>query len=537
MTKEKISKSELIWTFATVFICLLWIFLIAYFLITNKSDEWNKVTTTNNNMTTTEVTNVEDAQWLVNKKWAEKKDVLLVFSKDDEEANNSLNDLVLVPNQILWIEDKVLWIINEDNSWFAELWEKLWVIDWTPLIAIKSNKYEDIINKYLETNKENIWWDEWMKSMKEQIDTLFEEKEWYRVFRLWEYSIWWKNSCAEDDWLEDENCSKVVYLYDERCQEQSCDTLSNLQTLKNSSSKKTFFKEVEIKSEEWQAIKEFVQSVLPEQFNLPLAILYKINWEQNKNNIQLIAEANNEIWNIEENKYLIVPNFMENDWKEWDKVCTLDESLFNENPNEYQSCALDVCKDKYECIKEEHNVADIFVMWYCPYCKDHVKRLKEIKEKMKDTKFTVRYLVQYDWSKNTNELTLADFQSLHWEEELNENVRQICIDREYWDEKLYEYFVERFWDTYNPDNYESNLVDVLAKVWISEDTLNQCRTNNEKEIVNKLLEDVKMSVKYWVQWTPTWLINNKYVEQWSAEDIELMICWYNENLPYCQIQS
>ena len=112
-----------------------------------------------------------------------------------------------------------------------------------------------------------------------------------------------------------------------------------------------------------------------------------------------------------------------------------------------------------------------------------------------------------------------------------ENVRQICINNKYWEEKLFDYLVNRFDDTFDSNNVESNLKDVLKKLNIKETDLNSCR--NEKFVIEKLVNDLQDAQNFWINSTPSWLINKKYVEQISKDEIKEKICSHNKWVIWC----
>lgn len=494
---------------------VLWIFV--YYKVSSLPDKKQEQTTT--------ITNS-----LVNQKWADQKDVLLVFSKNDEDANKAFNELAEIPVKMFWIEKSEVWYINEEYENFSSLSEKLWVIKWTPLVAIKSDKVDILLNNFIEKQKEHFTNDEEKELFKKEFKEYFIEENWYRIMRLWDYSIWWKNECSENDWTTDNQCSKIVYVYDQRCNKKEC-TNNNIDILKWVTRKKAFYKEFEIKSKEAQELVKMLSNNNIKEINLPFFVVYKKDFENNKDQLYEIASSSNELTKLDNDSYYLVPEFVKNDWKEWTKFCTLDEKLVQENSNEYLSCSTNECKDSFECVKEEPNTAEIFTMWYCPYCKDHVKQLKEIKNQLKDTKFSIKYLTSFDTNKKVEELKIDDFNALHWKDEVNENVRQICINSKYWEEKLFDYFVNRFDDTFDSDNVESNLKDVLKKLNIKESDLNNCR--NEKFVIEKLVNDLQDAQNFWINSTPSWLINKKYVEQISKDEIKEKICSHNKWVIWC----
>lgn len=493
-----------------------------------KVTEFKKWDKQNNNPTKIEQTIDES---FVNLEWSENKDVIFVYSKKDEQIKDSFNEIMNIPLTMLWVEKSDIWYMNENYKNFNSISEKIWVIKWTPVLAIKKEKVNDVLNSLFEKEKETFTNEEIKTVFKEQFDSNFIEENWYKILRIWDYSIWWKNECFENDWKTSTQCSKITFVYDQRCNKKEC-SKENINILKWVTWKKSFYEEVELKSEKAKEIISLLDSNNIKERNLPFFIVNKKDFEKEQDRLYKIASSSNELTKINNDVYYLVPDFIKNDWKEWNKICTLNEELVKNNSNEYVSCSKNECKNLFECIKEEKNTADIFIMWYCPFCKDHVKNLKELRKQLKDTKFNIRYLTSFDTNKKIEELKIEDFNALHWKDEVNENVRQICINEEYWEEKLFEYFENRFNESFDPNNVESNLKDVLKKLNINQEKLETCKTKNI--IIEKLVNDLHDAQNFWINSTPSWLINKKHIEQIQTNEIKNKICSYNVWINWCQ---
>ena len=505
-------------------------FYLKFFVNTPKKDDQNinNNTTQQSQQTNTQDNNttqaLEDLTSLVNKEWSEQKKILFIYSSEDKEVQENLQKVLLIPSQWMWFDNNDVWFINEKFSKFDAIKKEIDVKKWTPLLAIKSKDINDV----LESLYKKHWFTEEQKSMfKVQFEwTTVTEWDW-KIIRIWEYSIWWTNVCKEWEWKTNSECSEIVYVYDKRCQEEACSN-ENLNILKNITKEKTSYKEIEITQPEAQ---DYLKQLWSLPVNLPFMIYYKKDFEKNTDRLYDIAFQSKEWIKLTSDSYYLVPEFMKSTWKQWDKICTLDESLVTSNASEYKSCSDQSCSWKKECIQEEKNTADIYTMWYCPYCKDHVKQLSDLKTILKDTTFNVRYLTSFDPSKKVEDLKLSDFQALHWNEELQENARQICIKKEFWNDTLLSYLKSRFDSTYDPTNVEKNLTDTLKKLSLDQNKINECMQS--KYVVETLYQDWFDATHNKVTWTPTWVINKKYKEQINANWIKEVICSHNQWIVGC----
>ncbi len=181
--------------------------------------------------------------------------------------------------------------------------------------------------------------------------------------------------------------------------------------------------------------------------------------------------------------------------------------------------------------KEEKNKLEVFIMAYCPFWEIAMKQVPALfKQFWADkTVFDVHYIATKTWEW----FTPADFQSLHGEKEAEEDMRQLCIKKEYWVSKLVDYMMVRY---ANADNYwkvsESPDVAINAIKWDVK-KINTCVSSWEGWKL--LAEDIKRAEAYWVQWSPTWLANNVNQFSWiEGKKIAESFCSFNKDLPTCK---
>ena len=183
--------------------------------------------------------------------------------------------------------------------------------------------------------------------------------------------------------------------------------------------------------------------------------------------------------------------------------------------------------------KETPKTLDVFTMWYCPFGEIALKALPQIQKTFKEDgiKLNIHYIANKvkDWTKADS------FQSLHWVPEAEEDIRQICINKNYGLDKLISYAQERY---KNADNYgrikdKPELAMKAVKIDVSK--INKCINSWEWA---KLLEaDIKIAQDLWIWASPTWMANNKYqFGGIKAKNIQSQFCEYNPNLKWCKTQ-
>lgn len=181
--------------------------------------------------------------------------------------------------------------------------------------------------------------------------------------------------------------------------------------------------------------------------------------------------------------------------------------------------------------KEEKNKLEVFIMAYCPFWEIAMKQVPALFKQFAADKmaFDVHYIASKTWEW----FKAADFQSLHGIPEAEEDIRQLCIKKEYWVSKLVDYMMVRY---ANADNYwkvsEGPETAISTIGWDSK-IIDTCV--NSWEGWKLLAEDIKRADAYGVQWSPTWIANN--VNEFSGiewKKIAESFCSFNKDLPTCK---
>lgn len=182
-------------------------------------------------------------------------------------------------------------------------------------------------------------------------------------------------------------------------------------------------------------------------------------------------------------------------------------------------------------LPEQKGKLEVFLMWYCPFWEIAAKQIPALfKQFAKDNiSFDIHYIATKTW----DWFEAKDFDSLHGVTEAEENIRQLCIKKEYWVSKLVDYQQVRY---KNADNY-GKVTDwpdeAITSIGWDAGKIATCVTWGEG---GKLLaEDIKLAASLWVNGSPTWLANNKTQFGWIEwRKIAEEFCKYNTDLASCK---
>jgi len=189
--------------------------------------------------------------------------------------------------------------------------------------------------------------------------------------------------------------------------------------------------------------------------------------------------------------------------------------------------------DKLDAREETPKTLDVYTMGYCPFWEIALKALPQIKDTFKndDIKVNIHYIA----TKTGTWDTASDFQSLHGVPEAEENIRQLCINKNYGTDKVISYAVERYKNADNYGRITDKPEDAMKAVWIDTNLIQKCIDSGEGA---KLLEeDVKIAQELGINASPTWLANNKYkFGGIQAPNIQTAFCQYNPDLEGCKTE-
>lgn len=181
-------------------------------------------------------------------------------------------------------------------------------------------------------------------------------------------------------------------------------------------------------------------------------------------------------------------------------------------------------------IVEEKNKLEVFLMGYCPYGEIAAKQIPALfKQFAKDNlNFDIHFIAQKTWEW----FEAKDFNSLHGVSEAEEDIRQLCIKKEYGVGKLVDYLQVRYENAANNGAVTEWPEAAIKSIKWDTAKIATCVTSWEG---GKLLaEDIKIAEKLWVQWSPTWLANAKFQFGWIEwKVIAEEFCKYNPELTSC----
>lgn len=440
-------------------------------------------------------------------------DYVVVYDQACREAQDESCDLVKL-NQFIWMEfqqpvEKIAYVNNKHKD-FVEIAKKLDLNQGSPILFL-STKAIDALRKQianikkLEQFKNNPEAQEQFKKTEENLEKEFPKGKDRNGFYAISLSTWLidkKNVCdKEDDWTKFDTCAVAYYIYDKDCpseQFRACDK-SVIEDTKKSIGKRFFLKALEKNDEE---AKDYL--ALNKQQTFPFLVLkFKDNRKAPNFFIETL-KAREELVEVWKDTYYALPSFLKTEWKEGSKICTPDTQLLTDT-TKYQPCSNEECVNSKACIPEIKEKVDIYVMGYCPFCKDVLKQLKKFKKDNPKANIEITHLLQASTEMVEN---LNDLLSLHWPSEVVEDARQHCLKKEMGESKLFDYYELRFKDENVVD--ETNLKDVYAKLNFSESDIKKIDTCIALPLTaQELAEKANKAIDREVNATPTYIINNK----------------------------
>ncbi len=170
--------------------------------------------------------------------------------------------------------------------------------------------------------------------------------------------------------------------------------------------------------------------------------------------------------------------------------------------------------------KSDRPQAQLFLMSFCPYGNQTEEIIMPVVDLLKDSADIIpRYIV----SKTDD----GNYSSLHGEQELNQDVRELCV---------YKYQPERFWDflkAVNTDctyeNADNCWIGPARKVGIDINKISQCQRQEFKALLD---QQISLTTQYSVSGSPTFLINEAaYTGNRTAEDFKQAVCSAFNNPP------
>jgi len=190
--------------------------------------------------------------------------------------------------------------------------------------------------------------------------------------------------------------------------------------------------------------------------------------------------------------------------------------------NDLVDCEDPDCENSLVCRKEIKKSLQVFVMSHCPFGTKALDSMEEVLDAFKED--NIRFDVHYIAAENPD----GTFNSLHGQQEVEENIRQLCAKKYY--ESDYKY-MKYIWCR-NKEINSGDWEDCAKDNGMSVTKIKACSEGDEgKEL---LREDILVAQGLGIGASPTWLANNKYqFGGIDAETIKSNFCKYNSKLKGC----
>jgi len=183
-------------------------------------------------------------------------------------------------------------------------------------------------------------------------------------------------------------------------------------------------------------------------------------------------------------------------------------------------CDDPTCQNTMTCRDEIENHLQAFIMSDCPYGREAVKALKEVKDNFGDAlDFEIHYIA--------NEAG-DGFQSLHGQYEVDENIIQLCA-LEHSPDEWFDYVYCRSSKGVNGKDWK----ECAGETGVDVDAVQTCFDGTEG--ADLFREDIKIGNELGVSASPTWLANNRYkFSGIAADQVKTQFCQYNSGMAGCE---
>jgi len=205
----------------------------------------------------------------------------------------------------------------------------------------------------------------------------------------------------------------------------------------------------------------------------------------------------------------------------FDPTSEICDNQVDDDGNGLVDCGDPGCAQTLACRPDRPNRLEVFVMSHCPFGILAIQSMKEVVEAFGDPlEFQVHFLA--------DETAPGTFESLHGPAEVEEDLRQVCVQRL---AKKPRDFLAYLWcrngDLSAPD-WQTCLPDrTLAR------KVQQCFQGPQGR--QWLSEDLKIGEALGIGASPTWLVNNRHLANGlSPAEIQQMICQHNPALAGCK---
>lgn len=186
-----------------------------------------------------------------------------------------------------------------------------------------------------------------------------------------------------------------------------------------------------------------------------------------------------------------------------------------------------------EMQKSDVPKVDLFIMSFCPYGLQAVGAFKPAIQLLeKEIDFDLSYVIYSNYASNYGQSWDAycfdeeeKYCSMHGIEELNENIRELCIQK-YQKDKLWDY-MSLLVDDYTAGKVSTRNISTMWKEYAATAKVDVAAVEKcfNEEAENLLAEQVALNQKYSVQGSPTAIINGtQYSSARTADAFKTSIC-------------
>lgn len=208
----------------------------------------------------------------------------------------------------------------------------------------------------------------------------------------------------------------------------------------------------------------------------------------------------------------------------FDPTKEICDNEVDDNADGLTDCDAPDCSGDLACREEAKGRLDLFVMSQCPYGTKALDAMPPILDAFKDElDFNIHYIA--------TETEAGKFDSLHGQAEVDENIRELCVIKNYPDNYQYMDYISCRNQNITSAEWESCASDNGMTV----DTIKTCSEGAEGIALHS--ENIKFANELQVQASPTWLSNNKrQFNGIDAASVQKEICTDNPELKGCSVE-
>jgi len=186
----------------------------------------------------------------------------------------------------------------------------------------------------------------------------------------------------------------------------------------------------------------------------------------------------------------------------------------------------------YELAPEENNseitktdkpIAQLFVMSFCPYGNQAEELMMEVTDLLRDKADIQLHYVIYDNYQGGGSdycMTSDKYCSMHGIQELNQDVRELCVQK-YQQDKFWD-FVKQINASCTSQNVDTCWTGVASKTGIDTNKIKACQAD---EAVALLESEVELGKQYNISGSPQFIINGtEYTGNRTADGYKSAIC-------------